>query len=91
MRTNVVTELIVPDRWLGQLAFQWNMPQVTTHLVVGPCRGESNWIAFPGDFFVSQVGCFDFVVRTDGVDHEISLGLGAPCPGQTPPTGYTES
>ena len=91
VRTNAVTELIVPDRWLGQLAFQWNMPEVTTHLVVGPCNGESNWIAFPGGYFVSQVGCFDFIVRTGGIDHEISVGLGAPCPGQTPTTGYTES
>lgn len=91
VRTDSVTELIVPDGSAGHLAFLWNVRQPTTHLVVGPCSGPSNWIAFPGGFYVSETGCFSFIVRAKDGDHDVSVGLGSPCPGQTPPVGYTES
>lgn len=90
VRTDAMSELIVPDDSAEHFGFQWNAP-VTTHLVVGPCPGESNWIVFPGGYYVSEVGCFDFIVRAEDGDHNISVGLGSPCPGQTPPAGYSES
>ena len=58
--------------------------------MVGPCSGQSKWIVFPGRYYVSKVGCFNFVVRAKDGDHKLSVGLGAPSPGQGPPVGPTE-
>lgn len=91
VRTDSVSELIVPDESADHLGFEWNIPQVTTHLVVGPCRGPAKWIVFPGGYYVSKSGCFNFIVRAKDGDHPVSVGIGSPCPGQTPPVGYTES
>ena len=90
IRSGTVSELVVPDRWLGHLAFQWNSAE-PTHLRIGPCSGDAAWIIFPGGYLVSEVGCYDFVVRTGGIDESVSVGLGAPCAGQTGPDGYSES
>ena len=91
VRIGAITELIVPDQLLGHLAFQWNIPRPTSHLLIGPCPGDSNWVTFPGGYLVSDAGCYDFIARTADGDHHVSVGIGAPCPGQTPPIGYTES
>jgi hypothetical protein len=91
IRTDAVSELIVPDRWLGHLAFQWNSPEPTTHLRIGPCPGAAEWMIFPGGYLVSEVGCYDFVVRSGGTDETVQVGIGAPCEGQNPPDGPTES
>jgi hypothetical protein len=91
VRTGVASELIVPDRWVGHLAFIWGGTPPTSRLVVGPCSGGSNWSVFAGGYLTSEVGCFDFIVRTNNIDHTVSVGAGSPCPGQMAPSGLSES
>ena len=91
IRTGAVSELIVPDRWVGHLSFQWNSPEPTTHLRIGPCPGDAEWMTFPGGYLVSEVGCYDYIVRSAGTDETVQVGIGAPCEGQSPPDGPTES
>jgi hypothetical protein len=88
VRTSTRSELIVPTPWRGRLSFRWGNAgrrEATEHLVVGPCDGDEAWIAFPGGYLVPDAACVDFIVRTDDVDHEVTVGVGAPCAGQRPP------
>jgi hypothetical protein len=91
VRSGVASELIVPDRWVGHLAFIWGGTPPATRLVIGPCSSGSVWTVFAGGYLASEVGCFDFIVRTNNVDRTVSVGVGSPCPGQTAPNGPSES
>ena len=50
----------------------------------GPCGG-SGWLAFPGGFFVTRVGCVPFEVDVAGRTFRVAVGIGSPCAGQKPP------
>ena len=91
VRSGVASELIVPDRWVGHLAFIWGSTPPASRLVIGPCSSSSNWTVFAGGYLASEIGCFDFIVRTNNVDRTVSVGVGSPCPGQTAPSGFSES
>lgn len=91
LRTRATADLIVSESAAGHLAFQWSSPEPTGHLQVGPCESSRKWIAFPGGYVVSEVGCFTIFVRDSNGDHEAKLGVGAPCPGQDAVEGYSES
>ena len=90
VRDGAVSEIIVPPQSIGRVSLQWG-GRPTTHLIVGPCAANGAWIVFPGGYLVPQVGCFDIIVRATNVDHEYSVGVGSPCPGQTPPIGISET
>ena len=49
VRSGVASELIVPDRWVGHLAFNWGGAPPASRLVIGPCSSSSNWTVFAGD------------------------------------------
>jgi hypothetical protein len=91
VRSGVASELIVPDRWVGHLAFIWGGAPPASRLVIGPCTSDSNWTVFAGGYLASEIGCFDFIVRTNSVDRTVSVGVGSPCPGQSAPNGFSES
>jgi hypothetical protein len=94
VRTGVKSELITPPEWIGRLWYRWGNtgpPPPTDHFVVGPCRGAAAWIAFPGGFFVADPACVHLVVRTAAGDHDVTVGVGAPCPGQRPPPDPTDA
>jgi hypothetical protein len=93
VRAGVVSELIVPDELVGRFAFQWSKPEPTDDLLVGPCSADSEWVVFPAGYRVAEVGCFEFIVRTPagGDDRSASVGVGAPCPGQTGPQGDSDT
>ena len=88
VRTGVMSELIVPPEWLGKVAVAWGntgSDRPSGRLIVGPCPGTAAWIAFPGGYYVNQPACIDLIVRRDGTDHHVAVGVGSPCPGQQPP------
>jgi hypothetical protein len=85
-----MSEIIVPEHEVGHLWLRWSGPP-TTHLTIGPCVADADWVWFPGGYFVSEVGCYDIIVRSEDVDHQVSIGVGSPCPGQTPPIGFSET
>jgi hypothetical protein len=85
VRAGTKAELIVPSRWVGSLALHWrNAGGPVSRLDVGPCTGDA-WIVFPGGYYVSRPACVELIVRVSSVDHLVSMGVGAPCPGQRPP------
>jgi hypothetical protein len=86
VRTSARSELIVPPAWRGRLSFRWGnaaMHDPTEHLVVGPCAGDAAWVVFPGGYFVPDPACVDLTVRTADGDHQIAVGVGVPCVGQS--------
>jgi hypothetical protein len=89
IRGGAVAEIIVPERMLGRVSLRWG-GRPTSHLTIGRCAADGAWVVFPGGYLVPEVGCFDIVVRSANVDHQVSVGVGAPCPGQSPPVVPTE-
>jgi hypothetical protein len=93
VRRNTRSEFIVPTAWRNRLSFRWGNagPQeATEHLVVGPCNSAAEWMVFPGGYFVAENACVQFIVRAADEDHEVSVGVGAPCAGQDAPAEPTE-
>lgn len=86
--------LLVPDRerlWIG-----WANGPAQPHKAVvvrgcaRPSETRSDWLAYPGGFWVQAVGCYSLVVISSGREQRVRLGLGAPCSGQKPPEGPTQ-
>jgi hypothetical protein len=79
----------------GRVAMSWGNTEfdgiATRSFTIGPCSGTTKWIGFPGGYYPSRRGCFDFVVRAGRRDTRVRVGLGAPCPGQQPPITITRS
>lgn len=93
VRSNTRSEFIVPKAWHKRLSFRWGNAgpqQASEHFVVGPCNGATEWMAFPGGYFVPDTACVQFIVRTSDGEHPVSVGVGAPCAGQVPPAEPTE-
>jgi hypothetical protein len=55
-----------------------------------PSETHSDWLAYPGGFWVQAVGCYSLIVKSRGHEQRMRIGLGAPCSGQKPPEGPTE-
>ncbi len=86
--------LLVPRRerlWIG-----WANGPAQPHKAVvvrgcaRPSEARSDWLAYPGGFWVQAVGCYSLIVKSSGREQRMRLGLGAPCSGQKPPEGPTE-
>jgi hypothetical protein len=82
--------LIVPKAWRGRLTISWGGAPRTTRLSVSGCgtRGDKDWLAFAGGFYIDRPACISLIVRAGGSGHRVRIGVGAPCPGQAaPPPG----
>jgi hypothetical protein len=93
VRTGVKSELIVAPRSPGKVTFMWgnNGVRPTTRHLVMSCPGDGGWIVFPGGYYLAKPACVDLIVRTGGIDHRISVGVGTACAGQRPPPQPTDS
>ncbi len=68
----------------------WGGGPATPHLAVvfRPCSiAQHGWVVQPGGYWLSATSCASFVVRAQGKQASVSIGLGEPCPGQAPPDG----
>ena len=71
--------------WIG-----WGNPSVPSkRLIIQGCSGAA-WTVFVGGFWTDAPKCVDLLVRTGGQQATVAVGLGDPCPGQSPPGAYTE-
>jgi hypothetical protein len=61
-------------------------------IVVSNCPqpGRSDWLAYPGGYWLDHPTCAPLIVKTDGKEQQVHIGLGTPCPGQQPPQGPSE-
>jgi hypothetical protein len=92
VRADAALELIVPDEVADRFSIGWGPPAPRTRrLVVDRCRGNSEWLAFVGGYWVRDPGCMPLLVRTGGQEQRVLIGIGAPCHGQHPPPAPTTS
>jgi hypothetical protein len=87
--------IVVSRRDRGHVALTWGNTDhdavATRRLVVGPCPGGIGWIVFPGGFYVDKPRCISLIVRTLGREHQVAVGVGSPCTGQSPPPQPSDS
>lgn len=78
-------ELIVPDELRDRLSIGWASPR-SSRVVVGECGDvPREWVVLPGGYWVADPLCAELIVRSGDAEQRVSIGLGAPCPGQAPP------
>jgi hypothetical protein len=94
-------ELVVPPEWRGRLSVGWgNGAPRTTRLQVAACRwmpspSQSSparaWLGFAGGYWVRNPACVSLLVRTAHRTRRVHIGVGAACPGQSPPLVHLPS
>jgi hypothetical protein len=98
IRRGASFDILVPNEWHGRLKIGWGSPgKPTTHLRVPGCRPtERNpasgrwslgdqWLAYPGGYWISQPACVSVVVQAEHAQQTVNIGVGAACPGESPP------
>lgn len=87
VRRDTHVELSVPRRASGDLWIGWgNAAQPSDRVIVDRCPGSRPWIAFVGGYWVRTPGCFDLLISVNGSRPQtVPIGIGSPCPGQSPP------
>jgi hypothetical protein len=90
-------ELIVPPQIAApavHLGIGWGgAPSAPSQrIVVSNCpqAGCSEWLAYPGGYWLDHPTCAPLIVKADGTEQQVHIGLGTPCPGQQPPQGPSE-
>ena len=87
VRRDTHVELSVPPTAAGRLWIGWgNAAEPSVRVVVDRCPGSQAWLAFVGGYWVQTPGCFDLLISVNGGrPQSVPIGIGAPCPGQSPP------
>ena len=98
IRRGASFDLVVPEQWRGRLTLIWgSLGKPTDHLRVPGCRPAQrmpssshwavtdDWLVYPGGYFVSRSACVSVIVRAGQAEQTVGIGVGAACPGQSPP------
>ena len=87
VRRDSHVELSVPPSTAGRLWIGWGNGAVPSdRFVVDRCPGSQRWLAFVGGYWARTPGCFDLQISVNGSRQQsVPIGIGAPCPGQSPP------
>lgn len=93
IRPGTSFELIVPAAVASRLGIGWGMPGTPSdRVVVSDCANPGGgWLAYPGGYWIDHPACVPIIVRADGRQQEVHIGLGTPCPGQQPPQGPSQT
>jgi hypothetical protein len=91
IRPGTTFELIVPARFTSRLSIGWDTP--SRRVVVSGCARPDGggWLAYVGGYWIDHPGCVPIIVRADGRQQQVHIGLGKACPGQRPPQGPSQS
>jgi hypothetical protein len=92
VRPSTTFELIVPGRLTSRLSIGWGAPGPPSHRVlVSNCAGPGGgWLAYAGGFWIDHPACVPIIVRADGRQQQVNIGVGTACPGQRPPQGPSQ-
>jgi hypothetical protein len=89
VRADRTAKIVVPRNQAGRVALTWGNTDhdgiASRAFRVGPCPSASEWIVFPGGFFVTEPACIDLVVHAARDTTRVRVGVGAACRGQRPP------
>ena len=94
IKAGTTFELVVPDEAKDMVSIGWGVgPIKPSRRVTVSCpagTSSSGWLAYPGGYWAPQPACVPLIVRTDGKEQRVHIGLGTPCPGQLPPQGPSD-
>ena len=83
-------DLAVAADWTGRLAFEWDNvdhPVGAIHIPACTATGaQTAWFLYRGGYDVVKPDCVSVIVTVNSQRQRVNIGLGAPCPGQAPPT-----
>lgn len=94
IKAGATFELVVPEQYHNRVGIGWGgAPSAPSQrLVVPGCTdtGGTGWLSYPGGYWIDHPGCIPLIIRVGNRSQQVSIGLGAPCPGQAPPQGPSE-
>ncbi|WP_146247344.1 hypothetical protein [Micromonospora arborensis] len=83
VRAGAVVDLQVAPDWESRARIGWGTartPAATTTVRACPPNDEqSGWMAFVGGTWVAQAACVPLVVRSNGQENRVNLGIGVAC------------
>ena len=84
-------ELVVPDEFTKRLGIGWAngpaTPASSLSVVSCPNPKDSEWLAYPGGYWIDRPACVPLIVKAGGKEQLVHIGLGTACPAQAAPEG----
>ena len=89
VRAGAVVDVRVAPGWESRARIGWGTARTpaatTTVRACAPNDEQSAWLAFVGGTWVAQAACVPLVVRSNGQEDHVSLGIGVACAEGTTP------
>ncbi|MBO4206401.1 hypothetical protein [Micromonospora echinofusca] len=83
VRAGAVVDLQVAPGWEDDARVGWGPsvePAVRTQVVAcAPVGDQSRWLVFAGGTWVARAACLPLVIRSQGREAHVRLGIGLPC------------
>lgn len=82
VRASAAVDLQVGPGWEDRARIGWGgpaSPAVAVHVPACPSPSSSVWLVFPGGTWVAQPACVPLIVRSQGQQAQVRLGVGMPC------------
>jgi hypothetical protein len=87
VRAGAAVDLQVGPGWENRARIGWGNPAaLATAVHVPACPGPSSgpWLHFAGGTWVAQPACVPLIVRSQGQEAQMRLGVGVPCGSDSP-------
>lgn len=82
VRAGAAVDLQVGPGWEDRARLSWGGPALSAaavHVPACPAPSSSVWLVFAGGTLVAQPACVPLIVRSQGQEAQVRLGIGAPC------------
>jgi hypothetical protein len=82
VRASATVDLQVGPGWEDRARLGWGSPAVpaaAVHVPACPAPSSSPWLVFAGGTWVAQPACVPLIVRSQGQQALVHLGVGVPC------------
>ncbi|OHV66820.1 hypothetical protein [Pseudofrankia sp. BMG5.36] len=86
VRVGVAVDLALAPNFADEAAIGWGTGEPGLVVHVPACSAHGNgvtWLAFAGGYYVNTPRCLPVEVHTPSGRESVSIGAGAPCPGQS--------
>jgi hypothetical protein len=92
IRAGTRFELVVPDGVMVTIGWGKGPVKPSRRVTVSCPAGASSsgWLAYPGGYWLPRPTCALLIVRANGKERRVHIGLGTPCPGQLSPQGPSD-